>query len=281
MINYNGDLLPSTSHFLNHQNRGLQFGDALSDQLRYTGSSILFWEDHYFRLMASMRQLRMEIPMNFTMEHLEGEIRKVLRASGSEDTPSMVRLTVFRMGGTDLYPSTLEVSYIIGTEPLPIPGFTITEERLIADLFRDYFIQADGLARIAHNQRVVEVLAGIYAAENGLDTCLLLNHRKELCQGLGSNIFLRKGNLIKTPALSSGCREGILRKVLLNQDWSEHPYDLEEAVISPFELQQADELFLAHITGGIQSITQYRKATYSREAALFVTELLNAVVEAS
>ncbi len=281
MINYNGDLLPSTSHFLNHQNRGLLFGDALSDQLRYTGSSILFWEDHYFRLMASMRQLRMEIPMNFTMEHLEAEIQKVLRASGSEDTPAMVYLNIFRKGGTHLLPNTLEVSYIIATEPLAQAGFSIGEEPITADLFRDYYIQADSLAPLAHNQRVIEVLASVYAIENGLDTCLLLNHRKELCQGLGSNLYLRKGNLIKTPALASGCREGILRKVLLNQDWSDRPFDLEEAVISPFELQQADELFLTHITGGIKSITQYRKATYSREAALYVAELLNAVVEAS
>ncbi len=39
---------------------------------------ILFWEDHYFRLMASMRIMRMEIPMNFTMEFLEAQILETL-----------------------------------------------------------------------------------------------------------------------------------------------------------------------------------------------------------
>ena len=66
MVNFNGDLLPADSHFLNHQNRGLLFGDAITEHLRFAGSNIIFWEQYYFRLMASMRQLRMEIPMNFS-----------------------------------------------------------------------------------------------------------------------------------------------------------------------------------------------------------------------
>jgi branched-chain amino acid aminotransferase len=37
---------------------------------------IFFWEDHYFRLMASMRIMRMDIPMDFTMEFLEAQILK-------------------------------------------------------------------------------------------------------------------------------------------------------------------------------------------------------------
>ena len=37
-------------------------------------NKVLFLEDHYFRLMASMRICRMEIPMNFTMEYFESQI---------------------------------------------------------------------------------------------------------------------------------------------------------------------------------------------------------------
>lgn len=277
MVNYNGDLLPESSHFLNHRNRGLLFGDALSDQLRYTGESILFWEDHYFRLMASMRQLRMEIPMDFTMEFMEEEIHKVLLASGLKESSARVYLAIFRKGSTTIFPKSLDISYIIWAEPLASSSFTVNEDRFVADLFRDYYLQADALARLVHTQRMVEVLASIYAGENGLDTCLLLNHRKELAQGLGGNLFLRKGTVIKTPSLQCGCREGILRKVLLNQDWSERPFQLEEGVLSPFELQQADELFLTDINGGVQSISHYRKASYSREAAHYMAEMLNAI----
>ena len=48
-----------------------------------SAGKIYFWEDHYFRLMASMRILRMEIPMNFTQEYLEKQILATIEANGS------------------------------------------------------------------------------------------------------------------------------------------------------------------------------------------------------
>jgi branched-chain amino acid aminotransferase len=42
-------------------------GDAVLT-VKIINNKILFLEDHYFRLMSAMRVVRMEIPMNFTME---------------------------------------------------------------------------------------------------------------------------------------------------------------------------------------------------------------------
>jgi branched-chain amino acid aminotransferase len=275
MVNYNGDLLPHASHFLNHQNRGLRFGDALSETIRYTGENLLFWEDHYFRLMAAMRQLRMEIPMNFTLETLEAEIRKTLAVSSLNKSPALIKLTVFRKGGTQLLPITNEVSYIIEAAALESAEFIKGRTPFIADLFRDYYLQANGLARLPHHNRITPVLASIFAGENKLDTCLMLNHRKEVAEGLHGNLFLRMGSQIKTPPLSSGCRAGILRGYLLKEGFDDDSFQLVEEVISPFALQQADELFLLDISHGVQPITKYRKATFSDEAAGRVTEILN------
>ena len=278
MVNYNGDLLPDSSHFLNHQNRGLRFGDALSERLRYTGQDLLFWEDHYFRLMAAMRQLRMEIPMSFTLEHLEDEIRKTLVASALEGTPSLVEIQVVRNGGGGYLPDTRDISYIIGAQPRNVATFGVGETPFSADLFRDYYLPADALAPLPHNNKLIHVLASIYASENDLDTCLLVNHRKEVAEGLQGNLFLRKGNLIKTPPLESGCRAGILRGYLLRQGFESGSFDLVEQVISPFELQQAEELFLLDIAHGVQPISRYRKATYNQEAASAVADMLNAMI---
>ena len=66
MINFNGELLSDQQAKLSVFNRGLAFGDALFETLKSLNGKLLFWEDHYFRLMASMRILRMEIPMTFT-----------------------------------------------------------------------------------------------------------------------------------------------------------------------------------------------------------------------
>ena len=45
--------------------RGLLYGDAVFETIKGVNGQLFFWEDHYFRLMASMRILRMDIPMHF------------------------------------------------------------------------------------------------------------------------------------------------------------------------------------------------------------------------
>ncbi|MDB9756034.1 aminotransferase class IV, partial [Winogradskyella sp.] len=51
---------------------------------------------------------------------------------------------------------------------------------------------------------------------------------------------------------------------------------VEEASISPFELQKADELFITNVIKGIVPITQYRKKTYGSAFAQKTIAKLNA-----
>ena len=52
-------------------------------------------------------------------------------------------------------------------------------------------------------------------------------------------------------------------------------YTLEEASISPFELQKADELFITNTIKGIQPITKYRKKQYTTNTAEALLKKLN------
>ena len=98
MVNFNGMLYGDDAHFISHRNRGLRYGDALFEIARVLGGKIVFWEDHYLRLMSSMRLMRMEIPMNFTMEYLEAQIGATLEANALQNSAASVRLTIFRKG---------------------------------------------------------------------------------------------------------------------------------------------------------------------------------------
>jgi branched-chain amino acid aminotransferase len=53
-------------------------------------------------------------------------------------------------------------------------------------------------------------------------------------------------------------------------------YQFEEAFISPFELQKADELFITNAIKGIQPITKYRKKEYGTTVAADLLGKLNA-----
>jgi branched-chain amino acid aminotransferase len=116
MINFNGDLIPETEFNIAYQNRGFKYGDAIFDTLKYE-NEIYFIEDHYFRLMSSMRMLRMNIPMRFTMEFYKEEIVKTIvnnKLKGSV----RIRVNIFRNEGGLYTPLTNETSFIIEAEEL-------------------------------------------------------------------------------------------------------------------------------------------------------------------
>ncbi len=277
MINFNGQLRPSEDTFLNHNNRGLRYGDALFESLRVVNGKLFFWEDHYLRLMASMRMLRMEIPMSFTLDFLAEEIQQTLEANHLNHKAARVRITVFRVDGGLYLPQHREVDYIIETHPLEMPFYTLNEAPYEVELYKDFWVNPDLLSTLKTNNKLVHVLGSIFAAENKYDNCLLLNTAKEVVEALQGNLFLVSGTTLKTPPLQSGCLNGIVRKKLIGIVQKLEDYELLETPISPFELQKADELFITNAIVGIQPITKYRKKEFANTVAKALVGKLNAV----
>ncbi|MCL5244176.1 aminotransferase class IV [Cellulophaga sp. 20_2_10] len=281
MINFNGELLENNALFLNEENRGLRYGDSLFESIRVVNGKIYFWEDHYLRLMASMRILRMEIPMNFTMEYLEEQILETIEASQMQNSAVRIRITVYRDNGGLYLPVTNNISYIIETKALDNPFYIHKEGAYEVELFKDHYVNTGLLATLKSNNRIINVLGSIYANENGYDNCLLLNNAKQVVEALNGNLFLVKGSVIKTPPLKDGCLNGITRKKLIASLEKLENYTLEEASISPFELQKADELFVTNAITGIQSITKYRKKEFDNKVAKDLLGKLNALARLS
>lgn len=99
MVNINGDFVEKEEAALSITNRGFAYGDALFETIRVINGRIIFWEDHYFRLMASMRIMRMEIPPNFSPEFLETEIQKLVEENSLSNAGARVKFTVYRKEG--------------------------------------------------------------------------------------------------------------------------------------------------------------------------------------
>lgn len=281
MINFNGELVENNTLFLNEENRGLRYGDSLFESIRVVNGKIYFWEDHYLRLMASMRILRMEIPMNFTMEYLEEQILETINADNLQNNALRIRLTVFRNNGGLYLPTTNNVSFIIETNVLENAFYVHSDEAYEVELFKDHYVNTGLLSTLKSNNKIINVLGSIYAKENGYSNCLLLNNQKQVVEALNGNLFLVKGTTIKTPPLKDGCLNGITRKKLIASLEKLENYTLEEASISPFELQKADELFLTNAITGIQSITKYRKKEFASTVAKDLLGKLNAVARLS
>lgn len=274
MINFNGTVLEETN-ILSINNRGYSYGDALFETIKVSAGKLLFWEDHYFRLMASMRIMRMEIPMNFTMEFLENQIHITLEANNLQGASARVKLLIHRNEGGLYLPDANTISFIITAKHLESKYYSINEGEYEVDLFKDYFIAPGLLSTLKTNNKALNVVGSIYAKENNLKNCLLLNTDKQIVEALNGNIFLVKDNFIKTPPILDGCLKGIMRKQIIDIIKSLPEYTLEESSISPFELQQADELFITNVIVGIQPITKYRKKIFANNVSALLLDKLN------
>jgi branched-chain amino acid aminotransferase len=280
MINFNGTLVTQDSNILT-QNRGFLYGDAVFETVKIVNSKVLYLEDHYFRLMASMRVVRMEIPMNFTMEYFEEQLLS-LTDKLSISNSARARITVYRNDGGYYLPIDNTVSFLVHASAIETVPYSFEEKEYEVDLFKDFYITKQLLSSIKTTNRILNVAASVFANENALDNCLLLNDSKNVVEAIQGNLFMLVGNKLITPPVSEGCLNGVMRKQVLKLVKTISGIEVTEELISPFELQKADELFITNVIKGIQPITKYRKKTFdvnfSKEIVAKLNEEIVAVV---
>lgn len=273
MINLNGALQSATSPLFSVHNRGFLYGDAVFETLRFGQNQLHFWEDHYFRLMAAMRVFRMNIPMTFTPEFLEQECIRVVEAQSSTSSSWRIRLSVFRNDGGVYLPASRDVSYVIEAKPLDEETYT-SKEGYNVELFKDYYVQKSMLSNLKSNNKALNVIGSIFMQEQGFDNGILVNDDKEVVEFLNGNLFVVDGDVLRTPPLTSGCLDGIMRKQVMRLAKKQNISCAEEN-ISPFDLQQVQEVFMTNSITGIQPVSSYRRTDYQNTIALQLQYALN------
>ena len=273
MINFNGNIAAQEDSILT-QNRAFLYGDGVFETLKIINNKILFLEDHYFRLMASMRVVRMEIPMNFTMEFLQDQVLSLVQQNGIAAS-ARARITVFRNDGGLYLPKTNEVSYLIQAAPIQQVTYAVNDAAYEVDLYKDFYITKQLLSSIKTTNKMINVTGSIFAHENGLANCIILNDTKNVVEALQANLFMFAGNKLITPPVSEGCLNGVMRKQILALAKKVEGIEVLEEIISPFDLQKADELFLTNVIMGIQPITKYRKKEFTSKLAHLLVQKLN------
>lgn len=276
MVNYNGNIVPTTGLSL-EANRGFLYGDAIFDTLKVLDGKVLFSEDHYFRLMASLRIVRMEIPLYFTLEYMENEVLNIVAALNLSAS-ARVRITFFRKPGGKYTPDTNNTDFVITAEPLKTLLYAISDSEYEVELYKDFYISKQLISTIKTTNRILNTTAAIFASENGYNSCLMVNDDKNVIEAIHGNVFMLTGSKLVTPPVSDGCLNGIMRKQLIEIAKKVEGIEFTEASISPFDLQKADEIFITNVITGIQPVTRYRKKTYKSNLSKELVKRLNAKV---
>lgn len=274
VVNFNGDILDPSDVSIPIENRAFKYGDAVFETVKFSNGNFNFWEDHYFRLMTGMRIIRMDIPMTFSPEYLEDQMRETIAANHTEYNANRVRLTVFRNDGGHYAPQTNAVSFIITTEKIPHQDYVLNQQGLVLDLYKDNYKPTGLLAGIKSANALLYVMAAVHKQENGFDECLLINSNKEVAEAISANVFLVKDDYVQTPPVETGCLKGVMRKNII-KILKENGYQVKEESFSPFELQRANEVFLTNAVHGVQWVERYRKKQFAKNQTTTIIELLN------
>lgn len=270
---FNGNFFNETDAIFGQINRAFLYGDFISESVKVANKNALLWEEHYFNLMASMRIFRMKIPIEFTQEFLEEQIKKTLKENQVQD--AKVNIIVFRNSDNPEMITKSTVSYIIKIEAVnSSQNYSWQNESAEIDIFKDSTISPTFFSQV-NSHKPEEVIACAYMQENEFTDLVLLNPDKRIARTLLGIPFLIQGNHIKTPKIEEGGIRSVTRNYLCQMIAKNENFTFEEAEIFPFELQKTDELFVLIESEGILSIHQNRKKNYVTGKTGEIVDLLN------
>ncbi len=247
----NGQLYPQDTNVFGTQNRALRYGDGLFETMRMLDGKVMFFKYHMDRLFKGMQALKIDYHRAFDAEFVASEIVALARSNKIYKN-ARIRFSVFREDGGWYTPEKNTFNYLIEIQALNEDTY-IVERGLIADVYKDVRKDFSALSHLKTSNSLPYVLAGVYRKENNLDECILLNSHNNIVESISSNVFLIKENNAYTPAITDGCIDGVMRKVVIDL-LKELNITVVETSLPANLLEHADEIFLTNSIKGIQSV---------------------------
>ena len=136
MVNINGKFFPKEEAFISLFNTSIVTGDFIFENIIVSKENVFFYEDHYFNLLSSMRILKMKIPMSFTPEYLESQLRELYVNSGFISATKLMRIMISN-SETNAVSIDLVNHYICTVGDVDYSN--LNTEKYTLDVFKDYF----------------------------------------------------------------------------------------------------------------------------------------------
>lgn len=209
---YNSDMLAHDAFGLTAGDRAFQYGDGLFETIRYEAGRLWFWPDHAERLWAGMNALDLQLPGGQTPDGLYERIGQLIATNHPEGGPVRIKLQVWRQPGGLYTPATSAANLLITTAPGQ--PFTVTNKSKIG-IYDAYRLYSSPVSAYKTLNALPYVLAGRYKVQHGFEDVLLLDTDSCLAECLASNLFWFRNGVLHTPALSTGCVNGIARRQLV------------------------------------------------------------------
>ncbi len=240
-------------------NRSFLFGDAVWVSFFVRNGQLIMAEESYFYLMASMRKMRLNIPLTYTLEFFQELFQTEVLDKGIRN--GIIQLMTYRI--QDEKPlAKSETAYFFEIEEsgdiLNIKG------NIELDLIKEINVNANLLSNVrVHSAE--NIYAEIYAKENDLDDVILLNPNKKIARSIFGNLLFLQDNVIKIPKQTEGAYISPLMENFVTFIHKNKLAEIEEAEIIAFESQKAEEILRISDEKGVHSVSKIRNKTFGNQ----------------
>ncbi len=260
---YNGKISKTGKPLLSPDNRSFRYGDGFFETMKMVNGKIQLSDYHFERLFVSLELLQFQKPVYFTREYLEEHLITLAKKNYHHKL-ARIRVTIFR-GDGGLYDIDNHFPHhLIQTWDLNPANNHFNENGLVIDVYKDARKVCDRYSAIKSNNYLPYVMAALWAKEHKLNDAILLNPCDRIADATIANVFIVKDGLIKTPALTEGAVNGVMRRHLLHSLRKEN-MPVEETTLTIEDLTEASEIFLSNSIYGIKWVKQLGENGYTHQ----------------
>ena len=241
-IYINGKFYDKENAKISVYDHGLLYGDGVFEGMRAYSGVVFRLAEHLDRLYESARAIQLTIPM--TSLALGEAVNATLGKNTLQD--AYIRLVVTRgSGALGLDPNkTSDPQVIIIADSISLYPQEFYEKGLpiiTASTIRNH--PAALSPRIKSLNYLNNIMAKMEGLQAGCVEALMLNHKGEVAECTGDNIFIVKHGVLLTPPKDAGILEGITRNAVIELA-KIASIPVEEIPLTRHDVYVADECFL-------------------------------------
>jgi branched-chain amino acid aminotransferase len=249
----NGTLFDKHDAKVSVYDHGLLYGDGVFEGIRVYSGRVFKHREHIERLYESAKAILLTIPIS--PEEMIKAVEETVKANNKVD--GYIRLIVTRGAGTlGLDPRKCDPQVIVIVDDISLYPRELYENGL-AVITSSYIRNHPNALnpRVKSLNYLNNIMAKIEAIRAGCLEAIMLNHKGEVAECTGDNLFVVKGGILKTPPTDAGILEGITRNLVIGLA-KKAGVPFQEASLTRHDVYIADEVFLTGTAAEVIAVTK-------------------------
>jgi branched-chain amino acid aminotransferase len=249
----NGQFFDKYEAKISVYDHGLLYGDGIFEGIRIYAGKVFKHKEHIDRLYESAKAIALTIPL--THEQMIKAVEDTV--AENKKVEGYIRLIVTRgPGSLGLDPRKCEPNVIVIVDDISLYPKELYENGL--EIITSSYTRNHPNAvnpRVKSLNYLNNILAKIEAIRANCLEAIMLNHKGEVAECTGDNLFIIKNGVLMTPPKDAGILEGITRNFVIDlAKAAKVPF--AEAVLTRHDVYIADEIFLTGTAAEVIAVTK-------------------------